>query len=47
MSDYKKDVEILTLDLDDECKKVTGLQVEIDHMKRLKGFDNDTIHTVL
>ena len=37
-SDYKKDFEILALDLDDECKKVAGLQVEIVHLKKTKGF---------
>ena len=37
-SDYKKDVEILTSDLDDERKKVAGLQVEIDRLKKSKGF---------
>ena len=37
-SDYKKDVEILTQDLDEERKKVAGLQVEIDRLKKSKGF---------
>ena len=37
-SDYKKDVEILTQDLDEERKKVAGLQVEIDRLKKTKGF---------
>ena len=36
--DYKKDVEILTQDLDEERKKVAGLQVEIDRLKKSKGF---------
>ena len=37
-SDYKKDVEILTQDLDEERKKVAGFQVEIDRLKKTKGF---------
>ena len=37
-SDYKKDVEILTQDLDEERKKLAGLQVEIDRLKKSKGF---------
>ena len=37
-SEYKKDIEILTQDLDEERKKVAGLQVEIDRLKKSKGF---------
>ena len=37
-TEYKKDVEILTSDLDDERKKVAGLQVEIDRLKKSRGF---------
>ena len=37
-SDYPKGVEILTSDLDNECKKVAGLQVEMDHLKNTKEF---------
>ena len=37
-SDYPKDVDILTSDLDNERKKVVGLQVEIDYLKKAKAF---------
>ncbi|XP_065908680.1 SH3 domain-containing kinase-binding protein 1-like isoform X2 [Dysidea avara] len=37
-TEYKKDIEILTQDLDEERKKVAGLQVEIDRLKKSKGF---------
>ena len=37
-SECKKDIEILTQDLDEERKKVAGLQVEIDRLKKSKGF---------
>ena len=37
-SDYKKDVEILTSNIDDECKKVVGLEVEIDCLKKTEEF---------
>ena len=37
-TDYKRDVDILTQDLDEERKKVAGLQVEIDRLKKTKGF---------
>ena len=36
--DYKKDIDILTQDLDGERKKVAGLEVEIDRLKKSKGF---------
>ena len=37
-SDYPKGVEILTSDLGNERKKVAGLQVEMDHLKKTKEF---------
>ena len=37
-TEYKKDIEILTQDLDEERKKVAGFQVEIDRLKKSKGF---------
>ena len=37
-SDYLKGVEFLTSDLDNECKKVAGLQVKMDHLKKTKEF---------
>jgi len=37
-TEYKKDIEILTQDLDEERKKVAGLQVETDRLKKSKGF---------
>ena len=37
-SDYKNDVEILTSNIDDEYKKVVGLQVEMDHLKKTEEF---------
>ena len=35
-SNYPKGVEFLTSDLDNECKKVVGLQVEMDHLKKTR-----------
>ena len=36
----KKDIELLTQDLqlDDKRKKVAGLKVEVDWLKKSKGF---------
>ena len=35
-SDYKKHIEILTRDLDEERKKVASLLVEVDQLKKIK-----------
>ena len=37
-SDYKRDIEILRQDLDKEHTKVAGLQVELEHLSKMKGF---------
>ena len=37
-TEYKKDIEILTQDLDEERKKVAGMQVEIDRLKKSREF---------
>ena len=37
-SDYKRDFEILTQELDEERTKVAGLQVEIEHLRSTKEF---------
>ena len=37
-SDYKRDIEILRQDLDKEHTKAAGLQVELEHLSKMKGF---------
>ena len=35
--DYKKDIETLTSELDKQCRKITSLQLEIEHLRSTKG----------
>ena len=37
-SDYKRDIDILRQDLDEEHTKVAGLQVELEHLTKMKRF---------
>ena len=34
-SDYKRDIEILRQDLDEECKKFADLQIEVEQLSKL------------
>ena len=37
-SDYKRDIEIVRQDLNEEYTKAAGLQVGLEHFNKMKGF---------
>ena len=35
--EYKKDIITITSELDNQCTKITSLQLEIEHLRSTKG----------